>query len=412
MLAERARPRAPNSSWPVPSEVPRLLRGDPGRLRQVLVNLVATRSSSPRAGEVVVSVSRETEAITALSSGLSCATRAWASPPPSGRNVPSLHAGRQLDDPSLRWHRPGSGDLQAARDHEWTARSAFKSEPGKGSTFWSTAQFRKTRPRPAPGSPANADGWSNLRVLVVDDNATPADLAPPNLRVETQKGSAAGATRRFACCAPPTAEGHPYDLALLMSGCPRWTALRSPARSGGPRHRQHELIASKNRRRRKCCRRRHRCRSASARPCSGLFDCLRAGDGGVRLVVRASVRPSISGIPHQGGRGRRGGPRRRRRAAREAPRGRRRGAALWSFHAKIWFGARSAGWWRCRDTSTRRFDQPSRSPATGAGRGRVFSNWAVNQNVEPLPGSLFDADLAVIMITSCLEIARPRPVPP
>ena len=41
-----------------------------------------------------------------------------------------------------------------------------------------------------------------------------------------------------------------------------------------------------------------------------------------------------------------------------------------------------------------------------------FSNLALNQNVEPLPGVLSTPIWPPIISTSCLEIARPRPVPP
>ena len=41
-----------------------------------------------------------------------------------------------------------------------------------------------------------------------------------------------------------------------------------------------------------------------------------------------------------------------------------------------------------------------------------FSNLAVNQNVEPCPSTLRTPIFPPIISTSCLEIARPNPVPP
>ena len=100
-----------------------------------------------------------------------------------------------------------------------------ESAPGKGSTFWFTAQLRKTRRRPAPGWRRVRDGWSNLRVLVVDDNATSRQILRHQIFAwKLQKGSAAGGDEALRVLRAAAAEGRPYDIALLDVRCPRWTA--------------------------------------------------------------------------------------------------------------------------------------------------------------------------------------------
>ena len=49
-------------------------------------------------------------------------------------------------------------------------RTWVESEPGKGSTFHFTARFQKDASPPLP--PAAPETLQNLRVLIVDDNAT------------------------------------------------------------------------------------------------------------------------------------------------------------------------------------------------------------------------------------------------
>jgi CheY-like chemotaxis protein len=96
---------------------------------------------------------------------------------------------------------------------------------GKGSTFWFTAQFEK----PAGDLPPLAgerDGWSNLRVLVVDDNATSRQILRHQIFAwKLQKGSAAGGHEALRVLRAAAAEGRAYDIALLDVEMPEMDGL-------------------------------------------------------------------------------------------------------------------------------------------------------------------------------------------
>jgi CheY-like chemotaxis protein len=99
------------------------------------------------------------------------------------------------------------------------------SEPGKGSTFWFTAQFE----RPAGDQPlvvAELGGWSNVRVLVVDDNATSRQILRHQIFMwKLQKGSAASGHEALRALRTAAADGHPYDIALLDVEMPEMDGL-------------------------------------------------------------------------------------------------------------------------------------------------------------------------------------------
>ena len=98
------------------------------------------------------------------------------------------------------------------------------SEEGKGSTFWFTARFE--RPGDQPPLAGERDGWSNLRVLVVDDNATSRQILRHQIFAwKLQKGSVAGGHEALRTLREAAAEGRPYDIALLDVEMPEMDGL-------------------------------------------------------------------------------------------------------------------------------------------------------------------------------------------
>jgi CheY-like chemotaxis protein len=156
----------------VDASVPQTLSGDPGRLRQILVNLLGNAIKFTPDGEVVVRVM--TEAATVQEVVLHVTIRDTGVGIPLDRQESIFEAFTQADGSTTRTYG-GTGlglTISSKLVHLMDGRLWVESETGRGSTFHFTARL-------ALGD-ASADGavvpdtvdLRGLPVLVVDDNAT------------------------------------------------------------------------------------------------------------------------------------------------------------------------------------------------------------------------------------------------
>ena len=174
LLALRAGEKGIELACDISGDVPETVLGDPGRLRQVLLNIIGNAVKFTERGEVVVRVRVATPPHEAhrvalrfavTDTGIGIAARQ------AREGLSGVHAGRQLDDPAVRRHRPRAGNLAAARRAD--GRPAGRRERGRPRQHVplhrassSDAGRQTAAPRREPGALAG------LRVLVVDDNAT------------------------------------------------------------------------------------------------------------------------------------------------------------------------------------------------------------------------------------------------
>jgi two-component system sensor histidine kinase/response regulator len=154
----------------VDPEVPRRLRGDPGRLRQILVNLLGNAIKFTACGEVGVWVSKLGE--NPQEADLRFEVR------DSGIGIPreKLHllfeAFSQVDASTTR-HYGGTGlGLSIARElvQGMHGTIAVSSTPGAGSIFWFTLKLAKQVDTTKPASERFAS-LAGTRIIIVDDNA-------------------------------------------------------------------------------------------------------------------------------------------------------------------------------------------------------------------------------------------------
>ncbi len=214
-LAMRAAEKGLELAYRIPPEVPDRLLGDPGRLRQIVVNLTGNAIKFTEQGEVVVTVAPE--AVTADEVTLHVAVSDTGIGIPPEKQQVIFEAFSQADSSMSRQF--GGTGLGLAISIQLVGmmggRMWVESQEGKGSTFHFTATFalQKGAPRRAPPGPASVHG---LRVLVVDDNDT-------NLRILEEMLASWGMQPTRASSGRAALEaleranraGRPFELVLL-----------------------------------------------------------------------------------------------------------------------------------------------------------------------------------------------------
>ncbi len=152
-------------------DVPTLLQGDPGRLRQILTNLVGNSIKFTSDGEVVIRVEIEEENESEVTVKFSVTDTGVGI---SQDKLGSLfEAFTQADSSTTRKHG-GTGlglSISKRLSELMGGRIGVESTEGEGSTFWFTAVMGKQQLTEQPGEDI-AEGIQGKRILFVDDNDT------------------------------------------------------------------------------------------------------------------------------------------------------------------------------------------------------------------------------------------------
>jgi two-component system, sensor histidine kinase and response regulator len=199
----------------VAAAVPQTLRGDPGRLRQILINLLGNATKFTPRGEIVLRVT--TEAATTQEVMLHFSIRDTGVGIPLDRQQRVFEAFTQADGSVTRAYG-GTGlglTISAQLVHLMGGRLWLESEAGRGSTFHFTAGFALGNAPATTAAPADAVDLRSRAVLVVDDNATNRRLLDEMLlgwrMVPTLAASAPDA---LVAMRVAHASGRPFSLVL------------------------------------------------------------------------------------------------------------------------------------------------------------------------------------------------------
>jgi signal transduction histidine kinase/DNA-binding response OmpR family regulator len=206
----------------VDPELPPRVRGDPGRCRQVILNLAGNAIKFTSKGEV----SLELKVVQTMTGGIRirCDVRDTGIGIPVDRLAVLFTPFSQVDASTTRqFGGTGLGLSIAKRLVELMGgESGVESTEGIGSRFWFTANFADA----ATGVEtlyAPPESIAGRRVLVADDNRTNREILMGQLQLCGVEAVAAdSANEALALLRQASAAGRPYDAALLdhqMPGC-------------------------------------------------------------------------------------------------------------------------------------------------------------------------------------------------
>jgi signal transduction histidine kinase/CheY-like chemotaxis protein/HPt (histidine-containing phosphotransfer) domain-containing protein len=206
--------------------VPDRLLGDPTRLRQVLLNLVDNAIKFTDKGEVVVYVATQSLTDYEVVLHISVVDTGIGIPKEKQRSI--FAAYNQGDATTVR--RYGGTGLGLAVSAQLVdlmgGKIRVKSQPGEGSRFRFTAKFTRQQngvSHPQPGLQTMSDypGLSDLKILVVDDNASSRKIVNEILQNrQMQPVLASNPSEAREILLKAQSDGAAFDLILLDSSMP------------------------------------------------------------------------------------------------------------------------------------------------------------------------------------------------
>jgi PAS domain S-box-containing protein len=235
LLAESAQRKGLELVYWVEERLPARLRGDPGRLRQVLTNLLGNAIKFTARGEVCLRL--------AVAAESPARVRVRGEVKDTGIGVSKdaqtriFEAFSQADGSTTRYGGTGLGLAISKQLVELMGgRIGVESEAGAGSTFWFELELA-TVAGAQPQAPAPRESLAGLRVLVVDDNASNRRILLHQLgRWQMQPAEAASGPEALDRLRAAARAGTAYELAILdmqmpeMDGLALAKAIRADAR--------------------------------------------------------------------------------------------------------------------------------------------------------------------------------------
>ena len=226
MVRESAEKKALELGCLLHAEVTTAVRGDPGRIRQILINLVGNAVKFTKRGEVIVTVSslgRTNEAvrlkIAVTDTGIGLTPEACA----------RLFQPFSQADSSTTREFGGTGlGLAICKQlvELMHGEIGVESVSGQGSTFWFTLQLA---PQPVSAQQVKRTpvALSGRRVCLVDDNQTNRTILDAHCRQWSMETAMVNdGPGALACLRAAAVSGTPFDLAVLDMQMPSMDGLQ------------------------------------------------------------------------------------------------------------------------------------------------------------------------------------------
>jgi PAS domain S-box-containing protein len=215
LLAERAQAKGVEIVTLIERGVQTRLRGDPGRVRQVLTNLAGNAVKFTDQGEVAARVSKEGETDSHILLRFDVTDTGIGIPEEAQARL--FQAFSQADGSTTRKYGGTGLGLAISKQlvEMMNGRIGVSSAPGKGSTFSFTARFEK-QPRAASAAPPAGCDLEGLNILVAAAHPATREL----LRYECSHGrmnvvEASSGAEALDLLSRAIARGEPCDIAVL-----------------------------------------------------------------------------------------------------------------------------------------------------------------------------------------------------
>jgi signal transduction histidine kinase/CheY-like chemotaxis protein/HPt (histidine-containing phosphotransfer) domain-containing protein len=226
ILGERAQQKGVELLCRVHPAVPRIVGGDPVRLRQVVLNLVSNAVKFTDKGEVIIDARVESETDEY--------TEVYVSVKDSGIGIPKDRLDRlfksfsQVDTSTTRKY--GGTGLGLAISQRlvkmMNGTIGVNSEEGKGSTFWFTVKLARRSQAAVLRKESCADP-RGLRILAVDDNQTNREILQSQLSSWSLRADIAeDAQQALDMLRKANIHGDPYRFAILDMHMPRTDGMQ------------------------------------------------------------------------------------------------------------------------------------------------------------------------------------------
>jgi CheY-like chemotaxis protein len=182
LFAEKAAAKKLDFSYNLDENVPRFVAGDPGRLRQVLTNLIGNALKFTAHGSIRVFIKKVSEE----ADGVQIKFKVQDTGIGISREVQDkiFDSFTQADGNTTRRYGGTGLGLAIAKQlvNLMKGNIGVESSPGEGSCFWFTAELRTRRSTQVP-SPFNASRLQGLRVLMISNDSLSRASLRQDLRV-------------------------------------------------------------------------------------------------------------------------------------------------------------------------------------------------------------------------------------
>jgi two-component system, sensor histidine kinase and response regulator len=225
LLSEKARTKNLELASLIYRDVPTQLRGDPGRLRQVLTNLVSNGLKFTERGEVIVRAEKEHESETAVTIRFTVSDTGIGITAAVQKKL--FRAFTQADGSTTRKFGGTGLGLSISKQlvELMGGQIGVTSEPEAGSTFWFTVEIEKQTSGASLPFP-KMESLDQLRILIVGDNTTTRKILAHQLSSWGMfHDEAEAGPRALDLLKAAAIQNADYDLAVLDLSMPGMNAL-------------------------------------------------------------------------------------------------------------------------------------------------------------------------------------------